>query len=115
MSKFEDNGGYYIDGVPYMDCKYTGEPVRNVSTDVKYVISDKALQEVLTKDRAIGKKAISEKEKFSNGLNDVLSNEQIVLYHVFAREMLGEAKEKMRNQRKRGKDMKGLKGKRKRW
>ena len=30
MSKFEDNGGYYIDGVPYMDCKYTGEPVRNV-------------------------------------------------------------------------------------
>ena len=78
-------------------------------------ISDKALQEVLTKDRAIGKKAISEKEKFSNGLNDVLSNEQIVLYHVFAREMLGEAKEKMRNQRKRGKEMKGLKGKRKRW
>ena len=44
MSKFEDNGGYYIDGVPYMDCKYTGKPVRNVSTNVKYVISDKALQ-----------------------------------------------------------------------
>ena len=44
MSKFEDNGGYYIDGVPYMDCKYTGKPVRNVSTDIKYVISDKALQ-----------------------------------------------------------------------
>ena len=44
MSKFEDNGGYYIDGIPYMDCKYTGEPVRNVSTDCKYVISDKALQ-----------------------------------------------------------------------
>ena len=44
MSKFEDNGGYYIDGVPYMDCKYTGEPVRNVSTDVKYVIGPKALQ-----------------------------------------------------------------------
>ena len=44
MSKFEDNGGYYIDGVPYMDCKYTGEPVRNVSTDCKYVVSDKALQ-----------------------------------------------------------------------
>ena len=43
MSKFEDNGGYYIDGVPYMDCKYTGEPVRNVSTDCKYVVSDKAL------------------------------------------------------------------------
>ena len=44
MSKFEDNGGYYIDGVPYMDCKYTGIPVKNVSEDAKYVISDKALQ-----------------------------------------------------------------------
>ena len=43
MGKFEDNGGYYIDGVPYMDCKYTGEPVRNVSTDVKYVVGPKAL------------------------------------------------------------------------
>ena len=43
MSKFEDNGGYYIDGIPYMDCKYTGEQVRNVSTDCKYVVSDKAL------------------------------------------------------------------------
>ena len=44
MGKFEDNGGYYIDGVPYMDCKITGEPVKNVSTDAKEVIGDKALQ-----------------------------------------------------------------------
>ena len=44
MSKFEDNGGYYIDGVPHMDCKYTGIPVRNVSEDVTYVVSDRALQ-----------------------------------------------------------------------
>ena len=44
MSKFEDNGGYYIDGVPYMDCKITGEPVKNVSKDAKEVIGDKALQ-----------------------------------------------------------------------
>ena len=43
MSKFEDNGGYFIDGVPYMDCKVTGEPVKNVSTDVTSVIGDKAL------------------------------------------------------------------------
>ena len=43
MSKFEDNGGYYIDGVPYMDCKYTGIPVKNVSEEATYVISDKAL------------------------------------------------------------------------
>jgi len=78
-------------------------------------ISDKELQEVLNKDKAIQKKAVSEKEKFSNGLKDVLNNEQIVLYHVFGREMLGEAKEKMRDQRKRGKNMGGFKGKRKRW
>ena len=44
MGKFEDNGGYYIDGVHYMDCKITGEPVKNVSTDAKEVIGDKALQ-----------------------------------------------------------------------
>jgi hypothetical protein len=78
-------------------------------------ISDKELQEVINKDRALDKKVISEKEKFFNGLDDVLSNEQIVLYHVFGREMLGEAKETMRNQRKRGKNMGGFKGKRKRW
>jgi len=44
MGKFEDNGGYFIDGVPYMDCKITGEPVKNVSTDAKEVIGDKAHQ-----------------------------------------------------------------------
>ena len=49
MSKFEDNGGYYIDGVPYMDCKYTGTPVRNVSEDATYVISDKALMSKMYK------------------------------------------------------------------
>ena len=43
MGKFEDNGGYYIDGVPYMDCKITGDPVKNVSTDAKEVIGDRAL------------------------------------------------------------------------
>ena len=47
--KFEDNGGYYIDGVPYMDCKYTGEPVKNVSEDATYVISDKALMSKMYK------------------------------------------------------------------
>ena len=33
MSKksFEDNGGYFIDGVAYMDCKITGQPIKNVS------------------------------------------------------------------------------------
>ena len=40
---FEMNGGYYINGVPYMECKITGEPVRNVSTEAKSVIGSKAL------------------------------------------------------------------------
>ena len=39
---FEMNGGYYINGVPYMDCKITGEPVRNVSTEAKSVIGSRA-------------------------------------------------------------------------
>ena len=37
-STFEKNGGYFIDGVAYMDCKVTGEPVPNVSTDSVSVI-----------------------------------------------------------------------------
>ena len=78
-------------------------------------ITDKELKEVLNNDRSFDKKVIAEKEKFVNGLNDVLNNDQIVLYHVFGREMLGEAKERMRDQRKRGKNMGGFKGKRKRW
>ena len=40
---FEMNGGYYIDGIPYMDCKITGEPVRNVSTEATYVIGSRAV------------------------------------------------------------------------
>ena len=43
MSKFEDNGGYYIDGVPYMDCKVTGEPVANVGEDAVSVIGSRAV------------------------------------------------------------------------
>ena len=42
-STFEKNGGYFIDGVPYMDCKVTGEPVRNVSMEAKSVIGSKAV------------------------------------------------------------------------
>jgi len=40
---FEMNGGYFVDGVPYMDCKITGEPVRNVSTEATSVIGSKAV------------------------------------------------------------------------
>ena len=42
-STFEKNGGYFIDGVAYMDCKVTGEPVRNVSTEAKSVVGSKAV------------------------------------------------------------------------
>ena len=40
---FEMNGGYYINGIPYMECKITGEPVRNVSTEATSVIGSRAL------------------------------------------------------------------------
>ena len=42
-STFEKNGGYFVDGVAYMDCKVTGEPVANVSTEAKSVIGSSAL------------------------------------------------------------------------
>jgi hypothetical protein len=42
-STFEKNGGYFINGVAYMDCKITGEPVPNVSTEAVSVISSRAL------------------------------------------------------------------------
>ena len=43
-STFEKNGGYFIGGVAYMDCKITGEPVANVSTDIVSVIGSRAVQ-----------------------------------------------------------------------
>ena len=46
---FKDYGGYYINGVPYMDCKITGEPVRNVGIDCVSVISDRALMGRMSK------------------------------------------------------------------
>ena len=48
-SQFEKNGGYFIDGVAYMDCKITGEPVKNVSTEFKEVIGSRALTGLLHK------------------------------------------------------------------
>ncbi len=42
-STFENNGGYFIDGVAYMDCKVTGEPVANVSEEAVSVIGSKAV------------------------------------------------------------------------
>ena len=41
-SKFEKNGGYFVDGISYMNCKITGEPVRNVSVEAKSVVGSKA-------------------------------------------------------------------------
>jgi len=48
-STFEKNGGYFIGGIAYMDCKITGEPVKNVSTDCKSVIGSRALTGMLHK------------------------------------------------------------------
>ena len=41
--RFEMNGGYFIDGIPYMDCKITGDPVRNVGVEATSVIGSRAL------------------------------------------------------------------------
>ena len=49
MTKFEKNGGYFIDGVADMDCKITGEPVNHVSTECKEVIGSRALTGLLHK------------------------------------------------------------------
>ena len=48
-STFKKNGGYFIDGVAYMDCKVTGEPVANVSTDAVSVMGSKALHSRMSK------------------------------------------------------------------
>ena len=40
---FEMNGGYFINGVAYMDCRITGEPVANVSTEAVSVIGSRAV------------------------------------------------------------------------
>ena len=42
-TQFEKNGGYFIDGVAYMDCKITGEPVPNVSEEAVSVIGSRAV------------------------------------------------------------------------
>ena len=42
-STFENNGGYFVNGVAYMDCKVTGEPVANVSEDSVSVIGSRAV------------------------------------------------------------------------
>ena len=46
-STFKKNGGYFIDGIAYMDCKITGEPVKNVSTDSVSVIGSHAVMGLL--------------------------------------------------------------------
>ena len=40
---FEKNGGYFIDGIAYMDCKVTGDPVANVSMEAVSVVGSRAV------------------------------------------------------------------------
>ena len=40
---FKKNGGYFIDGIAYMDCRETGEPVANVSLTASSVMGSNAL------------------------------------------------------------------------
>ena len=98
-----------------------GKERRNIWADVVVKarkgekVTDKELEIARNKSKALEKKINAEKEKFANGLADVLTNEQQVLFHIFGREMVSDAKERMRDHRKRGKDMGGYKKKRKRW
>ena len=78
-------------------------------------VGDEELETARKKSKALNKKLNAEKEKFANGLGDALTNEQQVLFHIFGREMVSDAKERMRDHRERGKDMGGYKKKRKRW
>ena len=98
-----------------------GKERRNIWTDLVVKarkgekVTDKEIETARNKSKDLEKKVIAEKEKFANGLSDVLTNEQQVLFHIFGREMVSDAKERMRDHRKRGKDMGGYKKKRKRW
>ncbi len=98
-----------------------GKERRNIWADVVVKarkgekVTDKELEIARNKSKALEKKINAEKEKFANGLADVLTNEQQVLFHIFGHEMVSDAKERMRSHRKRGKDMGGYKKKRKRW
>ena len=78
-------------------------------------VTDKELEIARNKTKALEKKVAAEKEKFSDGLSGVLSNEQQVLFQISGREMVNDVKQRMRDHRKRGKDMGGFKKKRKRW
>ena len=98
-----------------------GKERRNIWTDLVVKarkgekVTDKEIETARNKSKDLEKKVIAEKEKFANGLSDVLTNEQQVLFHIFGREMVSDAKERMRDHRERGKDMGGYKKKRKRW
>ena len=78
-------------------------------------VGDEELETARKKSKALDKKLIAEKDKFANGLGNVLTNEQQVLFHISNREIMTDVKERMRDHRKRGKDMDGYKKKRKRW
>ena len=78
-------------------------------------VTDKELEIARNKTKALEKKVTAEREKFADGLSGVLSNEQQVLFQISGREMVNDVKQRMRDHRKRGKDMGGFKKKRKRW
>ena len=78
-------------------------------------VTDKELEIARNKTKALEKKVAAEREKFADGLSGVLSNEQQVLFQISGRELVNDVKQRMRDHRKRGKDMGGFKKKRKRW
>ena len=64
LETFKKNGGYFIDGVAYMDCRETGEPVANVGINSVSVMGSRAvmkkclsLMSDAERDRLFGKGA----------------------------------------------------------
>jgi len=64
LETFKKNGGYFIDGVAYMDCRETGEPVANVGINSVSVMGSRAvmkkclsLMSDTERDRLFGKGA----------------------------------------------------------
>ena len=58
MNSFEDNGGYIVKketnryggkNIKYMDCKYCGRQVRNVSEETKSVTYDRCFMGMMVK------------------------------------------------------------------
>ena len=80
QSTFEKNGGYFIDGVAYMDCKITGEPVANVSTEAKSVIGSRAVMGMVGLPKEIPKKVSTGRPAGWHFMNEFVDKDGTVFH-----------------------------------